>query len=345
MILYPVFQYLKENEDITKQFKTQSEDHEDEMNGKHLLVDISDNVNQVFELCALATESVPDDDIYSSIFSSLYSIFTLPKNYHGKEMVYDYLKQLYNTLSESKNCTSSVLYYYAQMLYMNREFDASFDLVSSSLSQYANNYKLVELYFNILIYHPPQTKSFTTESINDEFKQYSTTIDKKDLGLLYVKWIKYLISIHYESLFIQKLFKKAIRELTANQDVLLYMFMTYLHQSQQFEGLEVFYQYIHDSNTLIHMSADLYSSLLKLYEKYAEDQQHSVLAHKRILSLYDDVTTLFGKTNIDVWIHYLRYIRSKNDITLQNRIYSRAIHNVNDINLFNEKYNLLINHI
>lgn len=33
MILYPVFQYLKENEDITKQFKTQSEDHEDEMNG------------------------------------------------------------------------------------------------------------------------------------------------------------------------------------------------------------------------------------------------------------------------------------------------------------------------
>lgn len=104
------------------------------------------------------------------------------------------------------------------------------------------------------------------------------------------------------------------------------------------------------------MSADLYSSLLKLYEKYAEDQQHSVLAHKRILSLYDDVTTLFGKTNIgicpsphnyslDVWIHYLRYIRSKNDITLQNRIYSRAIHNVNDINLFNEKYNLLINHI
>ena len=166
--------------------------------GKHLLVDISDNVNQVFDLCALATEVCYCNIVTRSLFRVYQTMtFILLFSHH-------YIPSLYfqRTIMEKRYSSSSfvILLRWSMttwnnftILFQNRRIVhllssiitlkcfiwtensmvfisqqkismtlASFDLVSSSLSQYANNYKLVELYFNILIYHPPQTKSFTT---------------------------------------------------------------------------------------------------------------------------------------------------------------------------------------
>ncbi|KAK8802620.1 hypothetical protein JH06_2391 [Blastocystis sp. subtype 4] len=173
--------------------------------------------------------------------------------------------------------------------------------------------------------------------------RFRETAKKEELLQIYIRYLKYLISIQYDKTKVEKVFMDTFMVIPELNSPVFILYLSYSYDHGM-DSLRSAVDFGLSHEVLIPLDSDVLEECLDYEKRWLaslsdEQEKEKKNTVSRIEKLYDTYCTRYNQ-NPEVWLGYMEFERLHDGYKNIRVIYNRAQHMIKDMNAFEEKFNL-----